>query len=538
MGDPKAYYDVTVLGSGHNGLVAAAYLAQAGLKVLVLEKNDYLGGATTSQKLFPDYDARVSRYAYLVSLFPPKIVEDLGLNVEFRTRATASFTPYQQQGAHRGLLMSNHSEAVGRDSLRELTGNDAEFEGMKKFYRLSQVFAEEVWDTLLQPLPSRQELKARFERDELHQEAWRCLVEEPLGRVVERYLQNDLVRGVVLTDGRIGLATQAHDESLMQNRCFLYHTIGNRTGEWKVPVGGMGRLARELEQAGLRHGVEMLTGIQLKALDFGRQTRCVEFEHEGRTHTVESRFVLVNFGKNVLAGVLGKPYQPEATHEGSVFKINMLLKRLPKLRASGIAPAQAFGGTFHVSEGYGEMQRSFCEAAAGRVPSPMPCELYCHTLTDDSILTPELNAQGFQTLTLFGLDAPWSLFAGNNEVMRRRVERSCLESLNHFLAEPIQDCLATSASGEPCLESKSPVDIENELGHYHGNIFHGALTFPFAETEEAAGTWGVGTEFSNVFLCGSSAARGGAVSGIPGHNAARQVLQVLKSGQSGLQSAL
>ncbi|MGG7382804.1 NAD(P)-binding protein, partial [Escherichia coli] len=75
-------------------MVAAAYLARAGLSVLLLEKNDHIGGATTSQRIFPDYDARISRYSYLVSLFPEKIICDLGLRIELRRRATASFTPY------------------------------------------------------------------------------------------------------------------------------------------------------------------------------------------------------------------------------------------------------------------------------------------------------------------------------------------------------------------------------------------------------------------------------------------------------------
>ncbi len=96
----RSKYDVAILGAGHNGLVAASYLGRAGLSVLLLEKNDYIGGATTSQRVFPDYDARLSRYSYLVSLFPEKIILDLGLKLELRRRATASFTPYVNHGHH------------------------------------------------------------------------------------------------------------------------------------------------------------------------------------------------------------------------------------------------------------------------------------------------------------------------------------------------------------------------------------------------------------------------------------------------------
>src|SRR3979490_1206046 len=106
----KSRYDVVILGAGHNGLVAASYLAGAGLSVLLLEKNDYIGGATTSQKVFPDYDAYLSRYSYLGSLFPAKIIRDLGLKLELRRRATGSFTPYLHDGQYNGLLLSNESE--------------------------------------------------------------------------------------------------------------------------------------------------------------------------------------------------------------------------------------------------------------------------------------------------------------------------------------------------------------------------------------------------------------------------------------------
>src|SRR5438105_13620749 len=124
----KSHYDVVILGAGHNGLVAATYLGRAGLSVLLLEKNDYIGGATTSQKVFPDYDARLSRYSYLVSLFPDKIIRDLGLNLELRRRATGSFTPYIKSGRQDGLLLSNVDEEVSRQSIVDLTGSEADYE--------------------------------------------------------------------------------------------------------------------------------------------------------------------------------------------------------------------------------------------------------------------------------------------------------------------------------------------------------------------------------------------------------------------------
>jgi len=323
----KAKYDVIILGAGHNGLVAAAYLGRAGLDVLLLEKNDYIGGATTSQKVFPDYDAYLSRYSYLVSLFPPKIINELGLKFELRRRETASFTPYIQDGQHNGLLCSNESEEQNRRSMLELTGNKTEYDALKKFYNLARVFADQVWDTMLKPLTSKNEMAKKFQINASSKEAWRSLVEEPLGRSIERHLHNDLVRGLVLTDAKIGVFTHPHDPTLLQNRCFLYHMIGNKTGEWKVPVGGMGKLVGELEKAARATGAEFITSAKVRALDLNGEQCTVEFEADGQKQTVDARYLLANFGRNVLARFVGKPFQPNATDEGSVFKINMLLKK-------------------------------------------------------------------------------------------------------------------------------------------------------------------------------------------------------------------
>ena len=523
----KTHYDAVVLGAGHNGLVAASYLGRAGLSVLLLEKNDYVGGATTSQKLFPDYDARLSRYSYLVSLFPEKIIRDLRLTLDLRRRATGSFTPYVRDRHYGGLLLSNVAEPESRQSMRELTGSDREYEQMTRFYRLARVFAEHSWDSMLEPLISKERLRRHFDQDDVSREAWRSFVEEPVGVAIERYLQNDLVRGLVLTDAKIGVFTHPHDPSLLQNRCFLYHLMGNKTGEWKVPVGGMGAVARQLEQAARQSGAEICTDVDLSAVSTTGTAATIEFQVDGKRQSVDARFLLVNFGRNVLAKYLGAPHTPATEDEGSVFKINMLLQRLPRLRAQRYSAAEAFCGTFHSDEGYEQMNASHAEAGQGQLPVNTPCEMYCHTLTDDSILSPELRTAGFHTFTLFGLDTPWSLFAPDNETMRQRAEQRFLASVNQWLEEPIEDCLAVAYDGKPCIESKSPVDIEEALGLYHGNIFQDAPTFPFAATDEQVGNWGVETEWENVFLCGSTAHRGGAVSGIPGHNAAMKVLEMI-----------
>jgi phytoene dehydrogenase-like protein len=275
----------------------------------------------------------------------------------------------------------------------------------------------------------------------------------------------------------------------------------------------MGNVARTLEGAARKHGAELRTRVNLRQLNLSRKGRTVEFESEGRMQSVEARFLLINFGRNVLAKVLNQTYEPDPTNEGSVFKINMLLHRLPKLKDISHAATAAFRGTFHIDEGYEQMGTSYEQAREGRLPDKPPSEIYCHTLTDDSILSVDLRARGFHTLTLFGIDMPWPLFAGNNDEMRKRAQAAFISGFDAWLAEPLDDCLAKARDGSPCIEGKSPVDIEDALGLYHGNIFQNALTSPFAETDEQAG-WGVETEHEDVYFCGCPAR--GAVSGIPG----------------------
>lgn len=147
-------------------------------------------------------------------------------------------------------------------------------------------------------------------------------------------------------------------------------------------------------------------------------------------------------------------------------------------------------------------------------------------MTDDSILSEELRRRGFHTLTLFGLDLPYRLFEKDNDRVRDEVVKKYLAGINQFLEAPIESCLAKDANGNPCIEAMSAVDLEIKIHLPKGDIFHGDLTWPFTESEDEAGLWGVETAHLNVLLCGSAARLGGDVSGIPGHNAAMKALEM------------
>ena len=498
---PSKKYDVVIIGGGHNGLVAATYLARAGKSVRILEANQEIGGASQSVRTFPQFDANLSRYSYLIALLPDKIVNDFGLSFECISREVSSYTPY---GENKGLYVSRVWDSKTEDSFNELDPSGKDAAAWQAFYAEIADFAERIAPTMLQPLKTRTELKQHIDLDS----TWQYLIEEPIGKVITERFQNDVVRGVVLTDALIGTFASAFD--IQANICFLYHLIGNGTGEWKVPKGGMGALVNELVRVATESGVEI--SLNSKAIKVESTSSGVTVELENG-ETVTGEYLLSNAAPGVLAKLRGTA-APKSL-DGSQMKINILLKRLPKLK-SGIDPRLAFAGTFHANESFTQFESVFTAAQNGVMPQKMPIEMYCHTLTDPSILGQELQDAGYQTLTLFGLHTPASLFDDDNDAARDAALQSALASLNDYLAEPIEDVIAA-------IEVKTPLDIEEAIALPRGNIFHKDLSMPFREdgTEES---WGVETDDPRIFICGAGAVRGGGVSGIPGHNAAMAIL--------------
>ncbi|MFN8200870.1 MAG: FAD-dependent oxidoreductase, partial [Nakamurella multipartita] len=211
---------------------------------------------------------------------------------------------------------------------------------------------------------------------------------------------------------------------------------------------------------------------------------------------------------------------------GAQVKINMLLDRLPRLK-SGIDPRVAFAGTMHLNEELSELEAAHAITAAGSLPAMVPSEVYCHSLTDPSIM----NGHPGATLTLFGLHTPVGLFRENPDQARSAAAQGALIALQQHLAEPLLECLARDEHGEPCVEVATPVDLERSLAMPGGNIFHDDLSWPWladgfpADTPAAA--YGVEVPGSSrILLAGAGSRRGGGVSGLGGLAAVEALLEL------------
>ena len=251
-----------------------------------------------------------------------------------------------------------------------------------------------------------------------------------------------------------------------------------RSGEWRVPQGGMGALVKELERVASASGVEIILGARASAIT-GDEKGITISTFDGVRYTC--RDLVWAADDRSLSLLLDEPVRER--RDGSQIKINMLLQRLPELK-SGFDSTEAFAGTFHIDESAVQLESAFKLAKSGALAQIIPSEVYCHSLTDQSIV----GNSGLHTLTLFAFHTPASLFEKNRQLMTSQATERIISGINAYLRTPLEEVLAYDSQGRACIEVKNPLDLEDEIDLPRGNIFHADLSMPFADSLDRKST--------------------------------------------------
>ena len=257
----RATHDIVIVGGGHNGLTAAAYLARAGKSVIVLERLDDVGGAAVSAQAFPGVEARLSRYSYLVSLLPQRIIDDLGLDIRLARRRYSSYTPVPGDADGAGLLIDNTDDGGDRRILRphRRGGRRSGLRvGLPQHRRTGPGALADGDRAAAHPLRGQGARRRRRAVGCAHRASDRRASSSPAS-------QSDLVRGVVATDALIGTFASRQRPRPRPEPLLPVPRDRQGTGDWDVPVGGMGAVTGELARVAREAGARIVTGAEVTA---------------------------------------------------------------------------------------------------------------------------------------------------------------------------------------------------------------------------------------------------------------------------------
>lgn len=495
-------WDVVLVGGGHNGLAAAAYLARAGRAVLVLERRDRLGGACSLEQPFDDPRYLVSPCAYLVGLLHPLVIEELellrrGYAVHLCDPSQwspfldgSSFTEWKDPGRTAGSV-----EALSPGDVEGFFAYQAVYRRIRD--RLRSLDPDR--DTWVGESPSRAELEARLAGD---REAIEVLFDLPVASLVERYVKDDRLRAALHGAGVIGTWAGPRDPGTAAVR--LMHNLG-LIGGWGYVDGGMGRVSFALADAAADAGAVLACGVPVAAIEPGSGVRLESGEFVRASRVVSNADPLTT-----LALVDGDvPAAWRARVEGwdvrsPVVKLNCGLLRLPRFSAAG--DRDVYRAMVVLSTGIDDTQAAFAACQRGE-PAPDWCELYFQTAYDPSIAPP-----GRHTMSVFAQYAPYQLADGNWDSRRAEITNRILDRIALF-APDVHDCVAYR-------QLLGPPDMEARIGLAGGHIFQGScLPSQMWDRRLSART-----PVPGLYLCGAATHPGGSVIGINGRNAAMAVL--------------
>ncbi len=533
-------FDCVVIGGGHNGLVAAAYLARGGKRVCVLERRHVLGGCSVTEELWPGF--KVSVASYVISLFRPEIIRELrlreyGLNI--LPRNPSSFTPLLDG---RSLLMGPDERATCRE-IAKFSRQDAE--RYPAYNRLLERVSAAIEPLLNRAAPDPLPLPAEWRkigvgkrlRDagrmfELYQTLGQLggalpeAIELVLGAarpILERWFQAEVLRATLATDAVIGaFASPSYPGTAY---VLLHHVMGETGGQrgvWGYVQGGMGALAGALEDACVDLGVEIRRGAAVKRIIVERGHACGVVLWDDTL--IEAPVVASSIDAHQTFERLLEPSELPADFRNAVAKIdyasasakiNLALAESPRftcLPGEGIGPHHR--GTIHISPTLDYIERAFDDAKYGWPSSEPILEITLPSAVDSTVAPP-----GQHLMNIFVQYAPYRLAEGRNwDETKEDFADRCIELLARYAPNVPGSILHRQVL--------SPLDLERLLGLTGGNIMQGAMTpLQLFSFRPVAGWADHHTAIRGLYLCGAAAHPGGGVIGACGRNAAEEILR-------------
>jgi phytoene dehydrogenase-like protein len=499
-------WDAVIVGGGHNGLTAAAYLARGGLDVLVLERRDQLGGACTLERPFEDQRFVVSPCAYLVGLLHPLVIEELGMARHgYRTFVCdpTQWTPFadgtsltQWRDASR---TAREVESLAPGDVEGFMAYEALFARIKARLRAG---GDPERDTWLGDAPDRATLEAMFADDA---EGREVLFEASIADVVERYVRDERLQIALHGQGLIGTLAGPRDAGTAWIHAM--HSLG-LIGGWSYVEGGMGRVSFCLADAAIEAGAVVATGVPVAGIVIGEGVRLEGGE------LVRAGVVVSNADPKRTLALCEDTAIPEAFRarvdewrsESPVVKLNCALERLPTFLAAPAVSAYVYRAQVEIGGPIDHTQAAY-EACRRGEPAPEWCELYFQTSYDPSVAP-----AGKHTMSVFAQYAPYRLATGDWDTRRNEIANRVLDTIARFAPDVVECVIDRQVLGPP--------DVEARIGLSGGHIFQGECLPEQMWDRRFAPR----TPIPGVYLCGAATHPGGSVIGANGRNAAMTVL--------------
>jgi phytoene dehydrogenase-like protein len=533
--------DVVVIGGGHNGLVAAAYIAMTGLKVAVLERRGRVGGAAVTEEFHPGF--RNSVAAYTVSLLNPKIIRDLELarhGLRIVERPLSNFLPLPDGRYLKvapGRTKAEVAKFSGRDADR-LVAYEARLERLTDVLRALALRAPPNLATerglaanlgaLLDTAKVGNRLRSlalEGRRDCLE------LFTRSAGDFLDQWFESDPIKAILGFDGIVG--TYASPYAAGTGYVLLHHCWGEvngRKGVWGHAIGGMGAITQAMARACASRGVEIRTGCAVSEIliEKGRAAGVVTEKGEklAASALVSSLHPKLTFEKLLDPAVLPSDFRARigSYRSGSgSFRMNLALGELPSFSAlPGRVAAEHHGSGIVIAPSLAYMERAFFDARLSGWSGQPIIEMLMPSTLDDSLSPP-----GRHVASLFCQHVAPQLPDGRSWDEAR-------ETVADLMIDTVQAYAPGFKASVIARQILSPLDLERDFGLVGGDIFHGRLSLDqLYSARPVLGHADYRSPIRGLYTCGASTHPGGGVTGAPGHNAAREMIRDFRAGRWG-----